>query len=110
MDTTNKETKAVQLYSLNARGLRDKHKRSQILHFLKNKGEAIILLQETHTVPTDITTWKREWNGDIFLSHGTNFARGVAILIPESYEAKISRVEVDEKWKIYLVGRNFQRP
>ena len=57
----------LNLYSLNTRGLRQTKKRVAIFKFLKKKQNSITLLQETHSVPTDVETWKKEWGGHLGL-------------------------------------------
>ena len=67
----------------NCRSLRDTKKRVDIFHWLKTSHCGITLLQETHSIDSDKTTWVREWGGQIYFSHGTSQSRGVAILIPD---------------------------
>ena len=39
------------------------------------------MLQETHSIETDVQSWQNEWNGDIYLSLGRSNSAGVAILL-----------------------------
>ena len=89
MEGNNMTQGAVQLYIYNVRGLRDVNKRKKIFHFMQNKSTGVLLLQETHSTETDENNWKREWPGAVFMAHGTNYARGVAILIPKEYKVKL---------------------
>jgi exonuclease III len=76
------------------------------MHFLMNKKEGIIFLQETHSVPSDVKVWESEWKGQIFMAHGTTHARGVAILIPKSYKTDLIRTVIDENGRyIFLEGK-----
>ncbi len=75
---------SLKLYSLDTRGLQQTKKRLAIFRFLKQKSNAITLLQETHSVITDEVIWKKDWCGEIIFSHGTYNSRGVAILIPQN--------------------------
>ena len=62
--------------------MRQRHKRLNVFTWLKNNFSGIILLQETNSIPNDEKKWEKEWNGDIYYSHGEFNARGVAVLIP----------------------------
>lgn len=43
---------------------------------------------------------KRVWNGDVIFNHGTNTARGVAILIHSRLECSVMRTRSDNKGRI----------
>ena len=71
-----------ELFSFNTRGIGDKVKRNMIFNHLKKKSKkGIFLLQETHSCIENELLWKREWEGEIYFSHGTGNSCGVAILI-----------------------------
>jgi len=72
---------AYNIVSLNCNGIRDNNKRKQLFLWLNDKKYDIIFLQETHSTPADEISWKHEWGGEIFYSHGISNKRGVAILI-----------------------------
>ena len=72
---------ALQIVSNNVKGLRQKQKRADMFYFFKQRNYDIILLQETHSIETDVHSWQNEWNGDIYLSHGRSNSAGVAILL-----------------------------
>ena len=81
------------LASLNCNGLRYPEKRKLAFSFFKRNRFDIIFLQETHwSIDLDMQV-KREWEGDAFFAHGTNSARGVAILITSrlGYNKKLIR-------------------
>ena len=82
----------VNLLSFNVRGLRDHKKRQEIFYWLKNlqNGKLCIhLLQETHSIESDLDSWRKEWGADIFLPHGDSRSRGIAFLLPENKDYKI---------------------
>ena len=56
----------------------------------------IVLLQETHSVPGDQTRWECEWQGKMYMSSGTNYSRGVTILLPNKMESTIYECKPDE--------------
>ena len=66
---------------MNARGLGDDKKRVQVFSWLHNKSADIFFLQETHSIVASENKWKDDWgNNNVFFSHGTSNAKGVAIL------------------------------
>ena len=85
---------AINIISLNVRGLRDAKKRRTVFDFYRNRCN-ILCLQETHSTLADENIWEAEWGGRIFYSHGTNNARGVAILVPKSPKFKCENVHGD---------------
>jgi exodeoxyribonuclease-3 len=85
------------MLSLNVRGIGDGTKRREIFRWLKryHKGNnSIVLLQETHSTLNSEEKWVQEWGSKIYFSHGTNNARGVAILMPMEYN-----FDINELWK-----------
>ena len=71
---------ALNIFSLNVRGLRDFEKRKDIFLKLKDLNADIILIQESHSSPEDEIMWQQQWGGTIFYSHGTRSSRGVMTL------------------------------
>ena len=67
--------------TLNVRGLKNRIKRKSIFSYLKDQNCNFYLLQETFSEPKDEATWRSEWGGDVFFSHGTNHSKGVCILV-----------------------------
>ena len=80
----------LKVCSFNVRGLRDKKKRRKLFTYFHRNEYDFILLQETHSLPSDINYWSNEWGGKVFYSHGSNLSRGVAILINPSLSFSIS--------------------
>ena len=79
---------AVNIVSLNVRGLRDNMKRRSIFENYRNRCD-ILCLQETHSDEESIQMWKNEWGGQLIVSHGTSTARGVMILVKKSSKIDI---------------------
>lgn len=71
---------SLKIGSLNINGGRDRHKRALISEVSTQKRADVLFLQETLTTAADKTDWGLWWEGPHFLSHGTNFSAGVAIL------------------------------
>ena len=58
---------STSICSFNVRGLRNKTKRDQMFHWLKQKSYSISLLQETHLTVKDEHIWKKEWVDHVIL-------------------------------------------
>ena len=87
----------LNVLSLNVKGLRDGSKRREIFRWLKrfyNGSKKLVFLQESHSLPTDQNIWQHDWGSDIIFSHGTNDARGVAILLP----SQPSSFNIENSW------------
>ena len=69
------------LVSLNTRGLRSSDRWQTAFNIFRRGRFDIICLQETHWTAELEMEIKRDWDGEVFVSHGTNLARGVAVLI-----------------------------
>jgi exodeoxyribonuclease-3 len=96
----------LNILSLNVRGLRDGKKRREIFRWLKRyhkATESIVLLQETHTLKDSENTWKQEWGSNVFFSHGSNNARGVAILMPMKYNFTVELLWKDDNGRILAI-------
>ena len=91
---------SITLSSFNCRGLRNIDKRIGLFHWLKDMHKGIIFLQETHSIESDETTWKREWGSKIYFSHCSTTKQGVAILMPSNVDINISKVECDKDGRL----------
>ena len=90
----------INIASLNSQGLRSPDRRQTAFSFFRRNRLDIILLQETHwTVDLDIQI-KHEWDGEVFFSHGTNTARGVAILINPRLDYIVRQIKHDNDGRI----------
>ena len=76
---------ACKFLSLNVRGLKNKKKRSSVFTYLKDQKCHFYLLQETYSEPKDEIVWRSEWEGKILYLHGTNWKKGVCILISPQF-------------------------
>uniref|UniRef100_A0A669BQM4 Reverse transcriptase domain-containing protein n=1 Tax=Oreochromis niloticus TaxID=8128 RepID=A0A669BQM4_ORENI len=79
----------LRVASLNVNGCRDANKRALLAEVIKLKRLDIVFLQETHTDSLNEVDWDLWWGGRKFLSHGTNFSAGVAILFSPSLNVNI---------------------
>ena len=88
------------LLSINSQGLRSPDRRKTAFsYFLRHKPD-IILLQETHWTDDIKMQIQREWDGEIIFNHGTNAARGVAILIHPRLEYTVEYTRCDNDGRI----------
>lgn len=73
---------------LNINGAGDVRKRVSLFEFIKLKKTDVMLVQETHSKTLNETEWKKEWEGEVILSHQNRNSGGVALLLknflPES--------------------------
>lgn len=91
------------IYSLNVNGLPDNNKRKAIFNTLHKLEKGIILLQETHSCKEMESIWHNQWgNNNIIFSHGETNSRGVAILIANDIEHKITKCLTDNNGR-YIV-------
>ena len=87
----------LNVLSLNVKGMRNGSKRRELFRWLKryyNAESKFVFIQESHSLPTDVNIWQHEWGSNIVFSHGTNDARGVAILVP----SHISSSNIEKSW------------
>ena len=95
------------IYTYNVRGLRDALKRKRIFTYIKEKMSGIIFLQETHTVQSDLIQWQKEWEGQVYISSGTNQSKGVAVLISPNIELTLEKQEIDSNGRYILLNGTF---
>ena len=95
----------LKILSLNVNGIRDYKKRTTVFYWLKQQKADICLLQETHCESqNDISSWSNEWEGQTFWSIGTNYSRGVAILIKEKLDITITNIEIDTNGRYLAIN------
>ena len=73
---------SVLIASFNVNGLRTNSKRAKIFAHFHRSPYDIILLQETHVLPSDVSTWQTEWRSPSYWNPGPSYQScGVAILL-----------------------------
>lgn len=79
-----------EMMTWNVRGLRDNKKRNKVFSWIKKhtNSNALVMLQETHSLLKDESLWRNEYGSDIVYSHGTNDSRGTMILLGKGLEYK----------------------
>ena len=93
---------SLDIHSFNVRGLRQAKNRQAVFIFFKQKHKGIIFLQETHSIESDEIQWKKDWGGDIIFAHGSTTSRGVATLIPKTYDANFTSIKTDDKGRFII--------
>ena len=99
---------ALEIVSLNVRGLRDSGKRRVVFNKLRSKCKGLILLQETHSTTDIEKVWSSEFGGNIIYSHGNTQSRGAAILIHNSVDIDVNGSSVDCNGRFVILDINFQ--
>ena len=92
--------KARAFVSLNARGLRSSDSWQSAFNIFRRARFDIICLQETHWTADIAMQIKRDWDGEIFASHGTNLSRGVAVLISSRLDYNVRQIRSDSDGRI----------
>ena len=87
---------ALNIISINVRGMRDPVKRREVFEFYRKRGN-ILCIQETHCTPEEEKIWKSEWGGEVIFSHGNSTSRGVAIFFHRDLK-KVIKIEEYEEW------------
>ena len=107
MSNTSVKKETLGLCTFNTRGLGEATKRRAVFRWLKQYHKGVILLQETHTNDNMLKQWSSEWQGQIFMSHGSTTARGVAILISAGIDITVNNVETDDNGRFILLNTTF---
>lgn len=98
------EFNALNLCSINVRGIRDSIKRKAFFLYLRRQNSNILFLQETHSNTEDETFWKSQWGEKNYFCHGTNHSAGVAILMNKFNGSVIESVFSNEgRWIILIL-------
>ena len=96
----------LEIYSLNCRGMRNKLKIQTLFTWLNQNKKGLLMLQETHSDINSEDTWKKELDGTIYFSHGSNSSRGVALLVPGklNVNVNIECTEIDSEGRILAIN------
>lgn len=89
--------------TLNVNGLRSDTKRRTLFNLFKNDQAHIVLLQETHSTEKEERIWSNEWGNKIIFSHGTNMARGVAVLFAKHLPVRVESVKQDLEGRFLIL-------
>ena len=84
----------------NCNGMGGKHKRDQVLNWLKNKNEKIIFIQETNSTKATEADRKKTGGGGgdeitfNHVNHGTSSSTGVAILFTSNEIKLVNQIHI----------------
>ena len=94
----------LKILTVNCQGIGLLPKRTDVLHYLKEKRCQIYCLQDTHFSPgVDEKYVRSHWNGDCYFSSFKSNARGVAILFTKTFEYKVHKCINDTNGNFLLL-------
>ena len=86
----------LQIVSYNCQGLNSVEKLRDVFDYLKSKNCNIYSLQDTHFTKNDETAIINQWGGKCIFNALISNQRGVAILLSNNFEYKISNTKKDD--------------
>ena len=79
----------INITSFNVRGINNDIKRKYIFEYINKMASNIYCLQDIHCGEKQEIGLKKDWDRESIIACGSNYARGVAILIKPNFEYKI---------------------
>lgn len=89
--------------SVNVRGLRNKDKRNVFFKWCRDQKADLVFVQETYWTSDIEPVINSEWKGKAFYSHGSNHARGVAVLVKANIDIVLTKKSIDNSGRILLL-------
>ena len=81
----------------NVNGMQLKTKREKVFNYVKEKiSSGICFFQECHSTLDSENEWKKNWNGQIYFSHGQSNSTGCAIAFSENFNIKIDENKISK--------------
>ena len=95
----------IKFLSSKVRGLQCKRKRLKVTEYLKDKigSNGFLFLQETHSTEKNEISWKKDFNGQMFFSHGKSNSCGVLISYFGPYKLSIKKQLRDNDGRILIL-------
>ena len=95
----------IKFLSSNIRGLQCKRKRLKVTEYLKDKigSNGFLFLQQTHSTEKNEISWKKDFNGQTFFSHGKSNSCGVLISYFGPYKLIIKKQLRDNDGRILIL-------
>lgn len=75
----------INMGSLNINGARSDVKRASLYKLIDFKKLDVVFIQETHSDDENERDWKKEWPGQVFLSHKSFNSAGVGVLFNKAF-------------------------
>lgn len=94
--------------TLNLNGARDVKKRANLFELIKLKRFNVMMVQETHSDTLNETEWRREWEGEVILSHLSRTSGGVALLFSKDFIPKSYALEEIIKGRLMVVRAKYE--
>ncbi len=98
----------VKLGFLNINGAREEVKRAALFNLLKVRQLNVVFLQETHSTVDNEVDWKKEWDGEVCLSHKSNNSGGVEIVFSKDFIPISSDIEEIIKGRLLKIHACFE--
>lgn len=95
----------IRIASLNARGLKNKLKRSNIFNILKQLKLNIICIQEAHINKRDVRIWEKQWGGKIIYNEENDLDQREIILISKNFIGSV-KVEICQERLLIVSLKN----
>ena len=77
--------------------------------WLNERKSDIIFLQETYCTVEVEDTWRTQWQGKLFSSHGSTHSCGVMVLVRSDLDFNLKSVEVDTQGRYVVMESCFAR-
>ena len=97
----------LKIGSINVNGAREGKKRASIYETAKIKQVDVLFLQETHSDEGNEADWRREWEGEVILSHNTSLSGGVGFLLSKAFTPVSLEVEHFIEGRLLLVKAGY---
>ena len=96
---------SITFLSNNVKGLQSNKKRLKIIEYLKEKldSNGFLFLQETHSTENNEVSWKQNFNGQVFFSHGKSNSCGVLICYYGSNKLLVKNQLHDNEGRILIL-------
>ena len=94
----------------NVNGMQLKTKREKVFNYVKEKiSSGICFFQECHSTLDSENEWKKNWNGQIYFSHGQSNSTGCAIAFSENFNIKIdeNKISKDNKGRVLILEATY---
>ena len=75
----------LKIGSLNINGARSDVKRASLFKLMELKALDVIFLQETHSDVENESDWRKQWPGEVILSHKASNSGGVGVLFSKGF-------------------------
>jgi len=100
---------AIKVGSLNINGARDIQKRMLLYELINQKNIDVMYVQETHSDCMNAIDWKREWEGEVLLTHMSSNRGGGAVLFSKRFLPVSCQVEEVIAGRLLIIRATFEK-